>query len=374
MAHEFESGFFANGVAAWHGLGFVYPVGQRPASMLEALIKAGCDWLVGTQPVFIGGGKTELDGWKALYRLSDGEVYNVVSDKYVPIQNSDMAQFLDPFIRNGQIRIETGGSLRKGAHVWMLAEILDKSGDMVRAVNGNDPIKRYLLITLGHGGNQAVVVKFTDVRVVCMNTLHGALNGHGDSISIVHSARAKEKLMSVQAMIDIAGARFTAAMSEYEAMAGTSINSDQFKAYVRKVLQPKKVEAEAAKAAALIAEGQAVVSDLLGSLAARGSEDERRAVAGELIASGLQRELQLVALPASDGMPRAWSTIQEAFETGPGSDLAGHTAWGAYNATTYWLDHRRGNNEGGDRLYSTWYGSGSDIRERAHSEALALVK
>jgi phage/plasmid-like protein (TIGR03299 family) len=370
MAHEFESGFFANGEAAWHRLGFVYPVGQRPASALEALIKAGCDWLVGVQPVYIGGSK-ELNGWKALYRISDGTIYNVVSDRYVPLQNADMANFLDPFVRNGQIMMESGGSLRDGAHVWMLAEITTTS--MERMVKGKDPIKRYLLITLGHDGIQAVVVKFTDVRVVCMNTLNGALNAAGDSISIVHSARAKEKLKALQSMIDIAGRRFDIAMSEYEAMAGVQINGEQFKAYVRRVLQPRKVAQEEAKAAALEAEGQSVVSDLLGSLAARGSEDERRAVAGELIASGIQRELQLVQLPASDGMPRAWPLIERAFENGPGHDMAGSTAWGAYNSVTYWLDHERGK-EGGDRLYSTWYGSGASIRERAHSEALALVK
>ena len=63
--------------------------------------------------------------------------------------------------------------------------------------------------------------------------------------------------------------------------------------------------------------------------------------------------------------------IVEAFESGPGSDLAGSTVWGLYNAATHWIDHTRGRSEE-TRLAESWLGKGATLRRRASKLAESL--
>jgi hypothetical protein len=57
-------------------------------------------------------------------------------------------------------------------------------------------------------------------------------------------------------------------------------------------------------------------------------------------------------------------TITHLFDHGRGSDLAGPTCWGAYNAMTGYLNYFRGKTQD-STLDSLWYGNSAAVSERA---------
>lgn len=61
---------------------------------------------------------------------------------------------------------------------------------------------------------------------------------------------------------------------------------------------------------------------------------------------------------------RVEKAIVESFHEGPGHELAGETAWGAFNAVTDYIDHRV---SGGQdrRMSSSWFGEGARKRRKA---------
>ena len=65
-----------------------------------------------------------------------------------------------------------------------------------------------------------------------------------------------------------------------------------------------------------------------------------------------------------------WSQLLTNFERGRGN--RGKTLWDAYNAVTEWIDHQQESSIE-RRLWSSWFGSGAVLRDKAHREAIALI-
>ena len=77
--------------------------------------------------------------------------------------------------------------------------------------------------------------------------------------------------------------------------------------------------------------------------------------------------------PLSRTAERERQTMSALFEDAPGQELvtAKGTLWGAVNAVTYYADHVRSGAE--ERLDAAWFGSGCNLKEKAWTEASALV-
>ena len=65
-------------------------------------------------------------------------------------------------------------------------------------------------------------------------------------------------------------------------------------------------------------------------------------------------------------------TVTDLFGYGRGSDLAGPTYWGAYNAVTEYLNYFRGKNQD-NTLDSLWYGDSAVVNKRALDVALTMA-
>jgi phage/plasmid-like protein (TIGR03299 family) len=192
MAHELE---FVNGEAAmayreskgkpWHDLGV--PVGDdlTPIEMMKA---AKLDWTVrkvdtyakvedlGEEPKFIKTGE------QALIRESDGKVLTTVGSGWKPVQNIEAFEFFNDFVREGQMVMDTAGSLRDGRIVWALADLKEDF-----RVFGTDEMKGYLLFSNPHVYGKSIDVRFCLERVVCNNTLTMALSEGGrPSVKVNH--------------------------------------------------------------------------------------------------------------------------------------------------------------------------------------------
>jgi hypothetical protein len=150
-----------------------------------------------------------------------------------------------------------------------------------------------------------------------MNTLRMAQSKDSPSIRLKHTKGIHEALDIVRDSIDIANQTFSVTLEQYRAMAKIGMDSASFKTYVRKVFEVPEAE---------------------------------------------------------ERMPRAFETLEGLFEgEAMGSRLAGSTVWGAYNSVTQWIDHTRGRSDE-SRFEASHFGAGAQLRDRAYSEAVALLQ
>lgn len=74
----------------------------------------------------------------------------------------------DPFVSSGSCALQAAGALREGRGVWVLARLAATEADVV----GGDTVRGYFLLSNAHDGTQTVRAQFTNIGVVCMNTLN----------------------------------------------------------------------------------------------------------------------------------------------------------------------------------------------------------
>lgn len=214
MSANVESMFYTR-EKPWHGMGT--PVETAPTSG-EALRLAGLDWTVVSEPVFFmetnsvfGSSMTEIPGYTANVRSSDGKPLGIVSDSYKIVQNADAFAFTDNLI-GGDVRYETAGSLSGGKRVWLLARLPE--AEIV-----GDELEQYLVFTNSFDGNASVRVACTPVRVVCQNTLNFALSGARRSWSVRHTANIHMRLQDAQDTLRLAAYYTRALKMEAENLA-----------------------------------------------------------------------------------------------------------------------------------------------------------
>lgn len=322
MAHEFESGFFVK-QGAWHRLGTV--LGDAPTTA-DAIIAAGLDWEVIERPVSVNYATNDgmishvtVPDYKALVRSTDSKVLSVVGSGYQPLQNKDAFSWFDPFVSSGKVKLETAGALRGGRRVWVLARIVDVVGEVVK----NDPILPFLLLSNGHDGQNAIRVGLTATRVVCMNTLGMAErsmeSGKEPFVKIHHHKGMKSALELVQNSVSLATRTFEIQMDMFRRMRKTPLPMEGFRKYIVDVFK----------------------------------------VDESLLKTGNSRIVQNLSDIYCDSRV-------------PGQAGIEGTVYGAFNAVTYFLDHKRGRTSE-TRLDSTWFGMGKTIRDRAVSLANQLI-
>lgn len=182
MAANFESGFSANNIPMWHGLGEI--IKEAPTSD-DAIKIAGLDWEVKLMPIYDKFG-VEIPGYKVNTRMSDNKALGVVTGKYKVVQNAEAFAFTDALLGEG-VRYETAGSLASGKTVWMLARL---EGTTL-AEEAVDP---YLVFCNSHDGKGAVRVAMVPIRIVCQNTLNLALAQASRHWTCAHKGDIQGKL------------------------------------------------------------------------------------------------------------------------------------------------------------------------------------
>lgn len=247
MAAEFDSGLFVNADLRreWHGLGQI--VSTVPRSTQEAMQMAGMDWRVTESPVItIGDGDDAepdlVEGWKCLRRSDNQSVLHVCKRSWTPVQNQDAFAWFDPIIADGDAEISAAVSLRGGRRIAITAKIKGQVGD----VAGGDPVEAYLLLFNSHDGTLPLGFKFTNVRVVCQNTLNEATHDqHGNfggdmvwdekSARIRHTSSIHSNMAAVRDAIDIQKRVFRYTLDQYREMAKVDLSAAAFDQYLATV-------------------------------------------------------------------------------------------------------------------------------------------
>ena len=335
MAHEFESGFYTQR-PAWHGLGTVL---KDAPTIEEALIKSGTDWEVIEKPLYADLGQvygndnreddlvlaSRIPSHKAIVRATDSSILGIVGENYRPVQNREAFQWFDFLLDSGDATLEAGGSLRNGQRIWVLAKMKDGDGDVLK----NDPVASYMLLSNAHDGSMGVWLMFTPIRVVCMNTLSAALGGAenaakaGKAMSLRHTTNILDQMEMAKGLVNTAKRTFEDSLETYKAFAKKRITDKMFDEFFKKSYW---------------------------------SEQELR----------LHDEGTLEK-------SRVYATVKRLYESGTGQDIPGArgTLWAAYNAVTEFVDHERGRDD--NRLSSSWFGSGNDLRSKAFKQAVKML-
>jgi phage/plasmid-like protein (TIGR03299 family) len=225
MAANFETGFSANGIVPWHGLGQI--IEASPTSD-DAIKIAGLDWEVKPMPIYDGFGH-ELTGYKVNTRMSDMKPLGIVTDRYKVVQNAEAFAFTDALLGNG-VRYETAGSLASGKTVWMLAR-------MEGTTLAEEDIDPYLVFTNSHDGKGAVRVAITPVRVVCQNTLNLALAQASRHWTCVHKGNIQDKLDEAYMTLSNAELYMKALEEEFGELKLKTVSDQKVKEMTDKLLE-----------------------------------------------------------------------------------------------------------------------------------------
>ena len=234
MPANFTSGWLGNGQAAWHGEGVVTE-GTLPAR--EAFDKADALFTVEKRELFY---PTHLDGYVCddvqkpagvfgVVRTDTQALLGVVSQQYEIVQNDSLLRMAE-FIRE-EVDMDCVIVLSDGAKVCFTATLRGAETDIVPG----DTVKRRIVGYLGHDGKTGCGAKFTNVRVVCQNTLTAALTGSGAHSSIRHKGGANFHFDNLINSIDIARQDFVSECDLMREFSRTHMGMSDFNSFVDEV-------------------------------------------------------------------------------------------------------------------------------------------
>ena len=173
MPANFTSGWLGNGQAAWHGQGVVTE-GTLPAreafetaDALFTVEKRELVYPLNTKQLVLTG---KPSGTFGVVRTDTQALLGVVSKQYEIVQNDSLLRMAE-FIRE-EVDMDCVIVLSDGAKVCFTATLRGAETDIVPG----DTVKRRIVGYLGHDGKTGCGAKFTNIRVVCQNTLTAALN------------------------------------------------------------------------------------------------------------------------------------------------------------------------------------------------------
>lgn len=195
---------------------------QEAPNSKEALVAAGLDWSVISEPVYQENGLL-IPGYKANVRDKDNMVLGIVSTRYKVVQNTEAFEFTDSLIGDtefGEVRYETAGSLCNGKKVWLLAKM------PTRKVLDDD-IDPYICFANSFDGTGAVQVCATPVRICCSNTLNLALNTAKRKWSTKHIGDMQSKLEEARTCLMLADKYMNALDIEADRLANVKLYEEQ---------------------------------------------------------------------------------------------------------------------------------------------------
>lgn len=236
MSHNIGEMFYY-GELPWHTLGNKL---DHPANLSEALKAGGLDWEVDTVPLVPAGEPhTEISHRVAVVRKDrepgePGRVVGVVHPGFQPLQNRRGAMMFDALLGQGERVYHTGGYLKNGEVIWLMAKL----PGAIR-VRGDDVLETYLLFTNSHDGSVAIDIRLTTIRVVCQNTLSMALhqkNTAGKVFRRAHNGSYDLLKAESKEFFDFTTRQCKEAEVLFSALAAKPCGTADFEAFLKKLM------------------------------------------------------------------------------------------------------------------------------------------
>jgi phage/plasmid-like protein (TIGR03299 family) len=237
MPANFTSGWLGNGERAWHGMGVVTD-GTLPAR--EAFETADALFTVEKRalqyPTFSSVGENDANCWSntpagvfGVVRTDTQALLGIVTKQYELVQNEALLRMAE-FIRE-EVDMDAVVVLADGAKVCFTATLRGAETDIVPG----DTIKRRIVGYVGHDGKTGCGAKFTNIRVVCQNTLTAALGESGAHSSITHKNGANNNFDALINSIDVARQDFVTECDLMREFSRVSMGVDAFHEFVDEV-------------------------------------------------------------------------------------------------------------------------------------------
>lgn len=313
MAHEImvNDNMFSVREKPWHGLGDI--LAESPT--VDEARKQYLTWTASTQPLFASVEIDTGDGAvvkkympvpnkHGVIREDTKDVIGVVGNRYKIYQNSDMWNFIEDFSKAASIQLETAGSLRNGETTWVLAK-----GSNFEVITG-DPIDQYFLFKNAFNGGAPISVLFTNIRVVCNNTLTAALDRAKNVYNVRHTSNLERHMGQIASALGVQKKYQTAIQEALTTLSSKQITETKMRELLTEELFP---------------EDSKNIQDI-------GEEDN----------------VSSIVLPFKQSKERAKkmqeirnNMIIHLVENGAGTDIPGvrGTAYGFYQALVEWNDH-----------------------------------
>ena len=343
MAHQVEQMAYV-GDTPWHGLGNQLTQNQPIEIWAQ---QAGMDWRIESSNVSYMAqnerGQSIImpyEEQRVLYRSDTHAPLSVVSQRYQEVQPMEILEFYRDLTEQSGFELETAGILKGGKKFWALA----RTGQST-ALKGKDVSHGYILLATACDGSLATTAQFTNIRVVCNNTLAIALRGQSGSAGVVkvpHSTKFDADKVKQQL--------------------GVSVRAWDEHMYEMKQLSQRKVTQ--GEAAAFF---DAVFNNTSMSVT---DQDENIIQFYRNVAN--PNPTKEKAEPNGRAMSKAMIMFNG---QGRGAELssAKNTAYGLLCSITEFADHERRAMSTDHRLDSAWFGAGAGLKQRGLEQALALI-
>lgn len=209
MADYFESGFCVR-ERSWHGKELL--LAEHPENWDDARLAAGLMWEPRLTPLFRKNAEGEFVevNARAVERDDTGAELGVVSGTFELITHAEMGTIMEAFLDQPNVKFDTAGSVREGRQVFATV-LLDEPYQIKGDIDGfGDPVTTlpYFAILNSHDGSGACKGLYTQVRVVCANTVQAADadgNRHGAQFTLRHTSGVKARIEEARDIV--AGAR-----------------------------------------------------------------------------------------------------------------------------------------------------------------------
>ncbi len=287
------------------------PGSDASRSVQAALAAAHLDWEA--RKVALLDSETGLpsETHVVVKRSDSGAHLGVVGVDYTPVQQAELAPWVQPVLDAGHARIVSAGHVGGGRQVFLQAQLTDASVDV-----GGDQVFRSIFFGNSHNGSSSTSAGYTSIVVVCQNTMAAAARSvafKARHTSGVHAAVAAAALefQAQRALLQDQGALFRHLLTK-------KLSDTNLVRYVREVLH-------------------------------EGAGND-------------------ATIPVR-GVDRVVALAHE----GAGAAARAGTLWGGLNAVTNWASHERGRSEDA-RQTALLFGQGGQLLERALDVAVAYAE
>lgn len=233
MSHEFESGVFSNGEAAWHGLGVVMP--QKFLTVEDALKYGDLDWDVEMRPVYVQNGDdyVAVPSQFASTRVSDGRVFGITGERFVPQQNRETFAFVQDALDNSEIQIVSAIALRNGSRVCLTVKL---NKEITIGGDPDEKIEPFIVVSNSHAGDRSLFCMNTPVRVVCANTESMAIRGAERIWKGRHTKSLNDRAEEARRFLDLSIGYYDLFEQMANDMIGTKMDDGSFDKFLSELL------------------------------------------------------------------------------------------------------------------------------------------
>ncbi|WP_104472751.1 DUF932 domain-containing protein [Acinetobacter indicus] len=343
MAHQIEQMAYV-GQTPWHGLGNQLSQNQP----IEVWAKqAGMDWRIESSNVSYMAkndrGQSIImpyEEQRVLYRSDTHAPLSVMSQRYQEVQPMEILEFYRDLTEQSGFELETAGVLKGGKKFWALA----RTGQST-ALKGKDVSNGYILLATACDGTLATTAQFTNIRVVCNNTLAIALRGQSSNAGVVkvpHSTKFDADKVKQQLGISVRA--WDEHMYEMKQLSQRKVTQGEAAAYFDAVFNNTNMS---------VIDQEENIIQFYRNIATPNPAKEK-----------------------SEPNGRAMAKVMDMFNgQGRGAELssAKDTAYGLLCSITEFADHERRAMSTDHRLDSAWFGAGAALKQRGLEQALRLV-